>query len=455
MSERENQNKYNELKKVLEDTIKKILNYETERKLPTEQQEREERINSYKFELVDAYNNLVTHVDTVFSLLNEDTKNRINERLRTFKLRILRALVVLELELELPGGRNIIDINQIKRKGETVNDLDTEIFVSVGSIGSQTPGGSTEQQTTSHVGSDPVNTQNASYLPEIPLNNNQSPEERLNSLINMAPPEQSKADFMRLAGPILNYKYNGDPLKLETFITDVELVEAMAEVEQTELCFKYIKSKLEGRALEAMPENLTTVQQIKDALSRKIKPDSSRVIEGKISALRLIKGNFSTFSKQAEDLAEALRRSLIVEGISKSKAEEMAVNKTIDLCRKTSHTDVVKSVISASSFSSPAEVLAKFITESDIARQEKRERENVKQRKDKYQKPKFDKNKKFDNNKDQKYDKNKKYNKNNHYKNNNNNQSHSNIRVMQGNLQHPPEGGPSTSSAQDFYVLNQ
>lgn len=53
---------------------------------------------------------------------------------------------------------------------------------------------------------------------------------------------QSKTEFMRLAGPILNYKYDGDPLKLETFLTDVELVVEMAEVEQKDLCFKFIKS---------------------------------------------------------------------------------------------------------------------------------------------------------------------------------------------------------------------
>lgn len=459
MSQRENQNIYDELKKVLNDVIKKILNYES-RPLPSEPQEKEQRVNQYKKELVDAYNNLAAHVDSIFNLLEQNTKTKINDRLQRFRVGILRALIVLGCELDLPEGRNLIDINKIKKIGETVDEVESEIFVRINQLPSTSHDLSdvAEQQATLHAevrstaSVSPNDLSENSSVDDNIVDNNFG-ENNINTVDNMAPPPQTKAEFMRLAGPILNYKYNGEPLKLETFITDVELVEAMAEAEQADLCFKYIKSKLEGRALEAMPENLVSVQQIKDALSKKIKPDSSRVIEGKIAALRLIKGNFATFSKQAEDLAESFRRSLIVEGISKSKAEEMAVNKMVDLCRKTSHTDVVKSVISSSSFSSPAEVLAKFITESDVARQEKRERDNFKQRKDnKNQKPKFDKNKKFDN-KDQKYDKNKKYNKNGHYKHNNHNQS--NIRVMQGNLQHPPEGGPTTSSAQDYYVLNQ
>lgn len=67
-----------------------------------------------------------------------------------------------------------------------------------------------------------------------------------------------------LVSSILNYKYSGEPLSLQTFITDVGLVVEMIEevnAEISNLCFKYVKSKLDGRALEAMPDNLSTVQQ--------------------------------------------------------------------------------------------------------------------------------------------------------------------------------------------------
>lgn len=276
---------------------------------------------------------------------------------------------------------------------------------------------------------------------------------------------QSKADFIKLAGPILNYKYSGDPLKLSTFLTDIELVEELAEEEQKDLCFKLIKSKLEGRALEAMPDEYTTVAHITNALKEKIKPDSSKVIAGKLTSLRLIKGNFSSFQKQAEELAEAFRRSLVNEKISKEKAEELTIEEMKKLCRKTANTDIVKSVIQSQTFTSPAEVIPTFIPESDTARQE-------------HQQKKGFQNKNQNNGNKKPWNKNGKNNdqngKNGNFGNKNNqgnfkkyNGGNSNyggnkqgqrgqgqrtetIRIVQGNPQGPSEGGASSSNAPEL-----
>lgn len=126
---------------------------------------------------------------------------------------------------------------------------------------------------------------------------------------------QTVKEFMQMAGPVLNYKLNGDPLKLESFIADVELVESLAEEPQKPLCLRLVKAKLEGKALECLPAEVTTVKDITDALQEQIKPESSKVVQGKIMALRLQKSDYAKFSKEAEELAEAFRRSLIVEGI--------------------------------------------------------------------------------------------------------------------------------------------
>lgn len=79
------------------------------------------------------------------------------------------------------------------------------------------------------------------------------------SIIERVKMPQSAREFMSMAGPVLNYKFDGNALKLETFLTDIDLVESLAEDDQKTLCFKFVKSKLEGRALEAMPEDLTTI----------------------------------------------------------------------------------------------------------------------------------------------------------------------------------------------------
>lgn len=77
------------------------------------------------------------------------------------------------------------------------------------------------------------------------------------------------------------------------------------------------------------------------------------------------------FSEQAEKLAEALQRTLIIEGISQEKAKEMATERTIDLCRQSSKNDFVRSVIAATSFQTPKDVLAKFAVENSKEKTEK------------------------------------------------------------------------------------
>lgn len=47
----------------------------------------------------------------------------------------------------------------------------------------------------------------------------------------------------------------------------------------------------------------------------------------------------------------------MIEGITKAKANDMTIQETIDLCRKTARSDVVKSVLSASKFDTPGDAL--------------------------------------------------------------------------------------------------
>lgn len=114
------------------------------------------------------------------------------------------------------------------------------------------------------------------------------------------------------------------------------------------------------RSLVGTPK---TTKDIIDALRAHIKPESSKVIEGRILALRAEKMNLTTFSERAEDLAEQYRRSLCYEGYSKEKAKELSIEKTVDLCRRSARNEQVKSIIAATAFTEPKEVVAKMIVE--------------------------------------------------------------------------------------------
>lgn len=249
-----------------------------------------------------------------------------------------------------------------------------------------------------NTGESSPNSNSDSGSAEDPNRNSDSNEQLNRQPVTMV---QSPEEFYATASKILNYKYEGDPLKLQSFLEDVELVEMMAKPETKDVCLKFIKSRITGRAREQLPEDIDTIKKITDALSKNIKCDSSKVIEGRLIALRISKGNFTKFAEEAEKLSEAFERSLVNERFTREKAKELTIDKAKELCRKVTRSDVVEGIIASTKYESPKEVIAAFITESDIARKKKQEQQN-------YQKRSGDKGR----NKDQKFHKGKKFDKN-------------------------------------------
>lgn len=79
---------------------------------------------------------------------------------------------------------------------------------------------------------------------------------------------QKPADFLKLAAGLFNYKFGGDPLKLEGFLADVDLVVSVSTADTKDICFKFIKAKLEGRAQECIPDDANTVDNLKTNLKK-------------------------------------------------------------------------------------------------------------------------------------------------------------------------------------------
>lgn len=188
---------------------------------------------------------------------------------------------------------------------------------------------------------------------------------------DMAPPEISQIEFLKTAGSTLPNSYSGDPLALEAFVNSVELMKIFAGNTHAVLLKQIVIAKLVGKALESVPQNANSIDEIIDGLRASIKPDNSKVIAGRMMALRTDKNSLNDFTKQAEDLADALKRSFIAEGISQKKAQEMVIEKTVEMCRSSAKTDLVKSILAASSFNDPKEVVAKFVVESATEAKEK------------------------------------------------------------------------------------
>lgn len=203
---------------------------------------------------------------------------------------------------------------------------------------------------------------------EIPNTNSTAEIENLVQNITMA---EEKQKYIATASKIVKDNYCGDPLILDSFISSIELLEELTEAAHTDLMFKYVKTKLQGKALESIDNTIVNIAQLKNALRANIKPDSSEIVQGKMLAMRLDKTKIQDFSKTAEELADSLKRTYIVEGMTAALASKMTINKTIEMCRASTHSVGVKAVLGACTFTSHKDVIAKLITESATEQQEK------------------------------------------------------------------------------------
>lgn len=87
------------------------------------------------------------------------------------------------------------------------------------------------------------------------------------------------------------------------------------------------------------------MREIKDALAAKTKFDNSKVVEGRLLALKADQSKLNDYAKKAEELADSLKRALVLEGIPQSKANEMAIDKTVELCRSNARSDMVRGIL--------------------------------------------------------------------------------------------------------------
>lgn len=386
----------------------------------------------YRVDIVNSYNDLLSYICDFYQIVSAQNVLDFEDRVKLSIGRVKENLVTLGLKYE--WSDNIyaqIQIDKIVPSDQsTLSKENIETAASTSSLNSASI-------TDDELGDSDIDKQNNEKSSDknenIEVSNLVSNNQIINATeqIDVAIMVQTPTEFLKIAAPLMNYKFNGDPLKLESFIADIELVAELAEEQNKNVCFKFVKAKLEAKALECLPENTETVEQIKTALRAHIKPETSNVIEGKLLALRLVKSDFSKFTEDAEKLAESLRRSLVVEGISKAKAQEMTIKKTVEVCRKLARSEVVKSVLSASTFNEPSDVVAKFVTESDVARKEYRETEIAK---NKFQNNKNGNAKKF--NKNGNFNRNNNANPQNRQNNNGNGNGNSNFRNFRNNGRH-------------------
>lgn len=183
----------------------------------------------------------------------------------------------------------------------------------------------------------------------------------------MSPPTPTQAqtvkDFIQIAHNMINYRFSGDPLALDSFIDSIDLLKDLCEDNNKNILLKFVMTKLEGKAREAIMTNPRNVDDIITQLRSSIKFESSKVIEGRILALRSDKTSLTKFAERAEELSDQYRRSLVAEGFTREKAKELTIEKAKEICRKNTRSDRAVAIIESTQYSEPKEVIAKMIIE--------------------------------------------------------------------------------------------
>lgn len=172
-------------------------------------------------------------------------------------------------------------------------------------------------------------------------------------------------DILNLVNRHFPQKFSGDPLGLTSFLDGIRILRRFATTPalQADL-HEFLLSKLDKKAREAVTDDIDTLDKLVDILKSTIKPDDSTIIEGRIAALRYSYAKEDEFMVKAEELAEALHRTLIIEGVTPDKANKMTISSTIALCRRSTTSAIVKSALISKPFATPKEVIATLVVEN-------------------------------------------------------------------------------------------
>lgn len=308
-----------EIKKVLKDKIS----------------ENEQTLDSYRVQIKQAYNNYLEYIIKHWVKLNANEKSLLQDRIIKFQNR------AKECYQRLSSTTIFVDLFDLLeyKVNDTNSSLDT----------------SDKQEYTE-------------------TNFSEETENKIVDLSLFFDSEDIKMEnkeFLKIASSSLNKNFSGEPSQLLAFVNSIKLLETLAITnELKQFLVSFIKTRLEGRAIEIINDEHNSIQSIINALNTNIKYDNSKVLEGRMLALRYTNSTPELFAKKADELAVELRRSLISEGMTPNKASEIAIDRTVELCRLNTNSDLVKSVLEASSFASPNEVIAKLITQNDKAKKE-------------------------------------------------------------------------------------
>lgn len=382
---------------------KRVQKYEKSRKITKDLRLKEE----YKRALVKTYNTLITFLYETYLRENLlETKTECQTRAFKFKKDLERAFSFINLQYEFSKSAFcLIDIEKVTEKeteDKSDDDNNEENSVNIdgennadGNIQDAIASTSTENNQNSELatvveetdsddsdnfldGEEENNSSNSSRSAsftdaQIPiilnLNRTLSLEEtdfvheliRLDKQIAIS---KMAFDYLGNVSKIIRDSFDGDINKLDAFVAGIELASAASQNTDQPNLVKFIRTKLVGEAIDWVPANAANAAEVVTALRAKCKGDNTQVVLGRLLALRADRSSMQKFQETAEILSEKLRKSYISDGIPSDLANKMTIDKTVEMCRLSAKTQLVKSVLASKTFQKPKEVLSEFVTQS-------------------------------------------------------------------------------------------
>lgn len=302
---------------------------------------KESKVNEYINLLITSYNDILLYSKPYIDKISEGSQKEIFNKIIHCRELLCKCFCKLNCKIKIPFGVDLFE--EIQRDILTASESETEASAS-------------DSDSETGIGGERI----------FHFKNTGTGNKNISVMASL----EEKTKFITMCSNIIRENYDGNPLNLNSFLDKINLIQEITASNLNTCLISFLKSKLDGKAREVLPENITSIDQIKDLLKAGIKPDSSKVVAGRIAGLHIKDNNYTVFAKNVEDLADALRRSLVIEGMTKEKAREMAIESTVNVCRNNAKSDMVKAILASSVFHEPKDVVAKLIIEESNVQRE-------------------------------------------------------------------------------------
>lgn len=285
------------------------------------------KINSREFILIKAYNSIVVQVKYCLAAESND-KQEIEEKLEKVEETLSKCLGILTSKILIPTEKlGLIT----KERPENITNPELGIEQAIEKI------------------------------------NEQKGQIEIINLIEEIDIKMNEVQIVEHLNRCIKDSFDGEPTQLDTFISRIELAQTIIQEQHPNIFIAYVKSRLTNKALETA-RDATTVNEIKTLLRSEIKPENSRVLENRLKSLRIGNRNKAEFAKEVETTSEMLRLALIAEKIPSEVAKRIIIEKTIETCNNNTKSDKIKSILSAKTFKTSAEIVSELFIQIDTCK---------------------------------------------------------------------------------------